>query len=574
MIRRRDLLGGALAVAGAGLVGACTSDEGQGPGKPPQPQALNVRDMEVTRLSGQRRATTVEVGPQAVLEFDPDVSTTLTLTGNMIVQGVLRMRPSRPDVVHRLRFVDVDESAFQGDSMGPLDSDVGLWVMGQGALDLRGTPRAGWQRHGWHPSWRPEDEVVSAPQDAGDFSTYRAFGPADSVPSVVGPDGVEYRTEVLNLTRNVIIEGAPHARAHVFIQSQAAQSVRYVLLQWLGPRKPFRGQPTFHHSSRPPGKLGEFGDAEYPGGAFSTARFPRTEPVIGRYPLHFHHCEDGSRGSVVEGCVVRSSSRAFVPHSSHGITMRDCIAFDVINDAYWWDEGHPTDDLVWDHCAVFGARYDPVTAGEPAGFMLGQGQRMAIRDCVAVGVHGGGAGDAGIVWPAFANFTDDNVWEATDLVAHNNYGAGVYVWQDDDNHHVVARLVCYRNGAEGLVHGARRNTYRYEDLVLFDNRGPDLRHQALNRDDPGLDQYQSWHRLRAPYVVLDTHSQGSDRAIEFHSAAIDRLVIDEGARSEAGHYVFHTVGKPPRVTAPSQRSRVTIVAPDGSSTAVGPTGNG
>ena len=556
-------------MAGGSLIAGCTSDE-------PRPrtfarQPLAVRDRDVTRLSGERQASTVEISPGAVLEFDPDVSTTLTLTGNMLVLGVLRMRPSRPDVVHRLRFVDIDEAAFEGDSMGPLEGDVGLWVMDRGALDLRGTPRAGWQRTGWHHSWRPGDEVVSAPQDPGDFTTYRAFGPGDRLPSVTGPDGEEHHTEVLNLTRNVVIEGGPEARAHVFIQSQAPQSVRYVLLRWLGPRKPFLGKPTFHHSARPPGKLGALGGSEYPESEFSMTRFPNTEPVTGRYPLHFHHCEDGSRGSIVEGCVVRDSSRAFVPHASHGITMRDCIAFDVIDDPYWWDEGHPTDDLVWEHCAVFGARYDPVRSGSPAGFMLGLGQRMAIRDCVAVGVHGGGSGPAGFVWPAFANFTEDNVWESTDLVAHNNHAAGVYVWQDDDNRHSVQRLLCYRNGREGLVHGARRNTYRYEDVVLFDNRGPDLLHQALNRDDRGLDQYQSWHRLRAPYVVLGAHAQQAERPVEFHDARIARLVIDEGAGSAAGSYVFHSDLGPSRVSARSQRSRVTIVHPDGSTVTIGGT---
>ena len=37
--------------------------------------------------------------------------------------------------------------------------------------------------------------------------------------------------------------------------------------------------------------------------------------AIGRYGLHFHLCADGSRGSVVEGVVIRDAeSHAFVPH--------------------------------------------------------------------------------------------------------------------------------------------------------------------------------------------------------------------------------------------------------------------
>ncbi len=52
------------------------------------------------------------------------------------------------------------------------------------------------------------------------------------------------------------------------------------------------------------------------------------EQVGGRYGLHFHHCNDGSDGSIVEGCVMRDiDNHAYVPHVSHGITMHHNIAF-------------------------------------------------------------------------------------------------------------------------------------------------------------------------------------------------------------------------------------------------------
>jgi hypothetical protein len=562
---RRDFLGGAFAVAGGAVLSGCTSENSE---DPPQRQALTVRDKEINRLSGEHYLAGVDIGPDAVLEFDPEVSTTLVVTGNVIVRGVLRMRPATADVVHTIRFRDIDEEAFVGDTMDPVDSDVGVWVVERGSLDLRGTARTGWNRTGWDRSWRDDDEVVRAPQAAGDFATYRTMGRHESVPRVVGPDGAEYRTEVLNLTRNVVIEGAPQARAHVFIRSEVAQSIRYALFRWMGPRHALPGLPRYHHAGRQLGRFGTGGEIEYPQGQFSATRFPESAPVLGRYPVHFHHCEDGSRGSVVEGCVVRNSSRAFVPHSSHGITMRDCIAFDIIDDAFWWDEEHPTDDLVWDHCGAFGIRFDPVTAGSPAAFVLGQGQRPVIRDCVAVGVRGGGGADAGFLWPAFANMAEDNVWQSSDLVAHNCYGAGVYVWQDDDNRHVVERLVSYRNGGEGLVHGARRNAYRYDDVVLFDNGGPDLLHQAVNRDDPNLRQHQSWTRLVAPYVFLGDHLQSSELPIEFHDSRIDRLVVDE-VRDGSGIYVFHADLDESDVTVESQRSLITIVRSDGSTFDVG-----
>ena len=242
------------------------------------------------------------------------------------------------------------------------------------------------------------------------------------------------------------------------------------------------GADAFHHAGVTPGRLGASTEAEYPPGYFSAESAAASEPVLGRYPLHFHHCGEGSRGTLVEGCVVRDSSRAFVPHGSHGITLRDCVAFRIRDDAYWWDERHPTDDLLWEHCAAFDVRHDPVGSGSPAGFLLGLGRGTTIRDCVAVGVHGG-TGAAGFAWPAFASDRPDNQWVARDLVAHNCAGDGLYVWQDDNRPHRVDDVVGYRNGGSGLVHGAHRNGYRYAGVVLFDNAYADLYHLALNRDD-------------------------------------------------------------------------------------------
>ena len=106
-----------------------------------------------------------------------------------------------------------------------------------GALDLAGTPRAGWNRTGRDPSWRAGDLLLQAPQDRGDFATYRTHTPGVPVPAVEGPDGSRHPTEVFDLTRNVVVEGAPGARAHVFVSSTSPQRVRHVLFRWLGPRR-------------------------------------------------------------------------------------------------------------------------------------------------------------------------------------------------------------------------------------------------------------------------------------------------------------------------------------------------
>ena len=554
-MRRRTFLQGVAGTATGLALAACTADR-----VTTAPGRRLVVARGATTLSGTVEAAAVDVAAGAVLELDPDVSTTLTVTGNVVVEGLLRMQPRRPDVVHTLRFRDVDESRFVGGGGYPVATDVGLWVVGAGALDLAGTPRAGWNRTGRDPSWRAGDLLLRAPQDRGDFATYRTHTPGVPVPVVEGPDGSRHPTEVFDLTRNVVVEGAPGARAHVFVSSTSPQRVRHVLFRWLGPRRRV-AQDAFHHAGVTPGRLGASTEAEYPPGYFSAASAAASEPVLGRYPLHFHHCGEGSRGTLVEGCVVRDSSRAFVPHGSHGITLRDCVAFRIRDDAYWWDERHPTDDLLWEHCAAFDVRHDPVGSGSPAGFLLGLGRGTTIRDCVAVGVHGG-TGAAGFAWPAFASDRPDNQWVARDLVAHNCAGDGLYVWQDDNKPHRVDDVVGYRNGGSGLVHGAHRNGYRYAGVVLFDNAYADLYHLALNRDD-AAGEGQRWTGVWAPHLLLGAHGQDARRPVRFLDAHVERLTVDETGQG-AGAYELHADLAPSAVTVLQQRSRIELVGPDGS----------
>ena len=142
----------------------------------------------------------------------------------------------------------------------------------------------------------------------------------------------------------------------IFLATKQPQTVKYVELGHLGPRQP---------------------DGKF------------TMGVEGRYSLHFHHAEDGSRGSLIEGVVARQSgNRGFVPHASHGITLRGTIAYDVFEDAYWWDrppkgERDPerksvndTHDLLIDQAVAARVADDPAFRGHRlSGFIMGSGTR-------------------------------------------------------------------------------------------------------------------------------------------------------------------------------------------------------
>lgn len=445
---------------------------------------------DVRQLSGDVKATdglTVPAGE--TYRFDPDKSTTLTVSSNIVVEGRLEMKPSSPDVVHTIRFTGADASQFAGGhAHEPVESDVGLWVTGDGQLDVQGTERAGWNRTGDDPTWRSSDELIVAPNEAGDHQTFSSFTKGDTVPSVTAPDGSVHRTEVANLTRNVVIE-AVDGRAHVqFLHCQKPQSIRYATLRNLG-----------------------------------------VEGTLGRYPLHFHMCGDGSRGSVVEGVVTEGSrNHAFVPHASHGITFRDTVAYDTVEEPYWWDpsdrgdEVNNSNDVTFDHAAAF--LIEPQDRPYSLdGFTLGSGSGNAVFDSVVAGNAGYKANAGGFMWPSSANKTE-NVWEFSGNVAHNNRGAGIGVWQNDANDHVVTDFVGYHNG-HGISHGAYGNAYTYRDVLLFGN-GTDLVQHALGPI--------TFERFDLGTITIARHNVEKSATVSYRNVRVrDGITVNEDVGNKA-----------------------------------------
>jgi G8 domain len=426
------------------------------------------------------------------LVFDPAASRTLESSGNVVVRGRLAMRPGSAALHHQLTFQGVDEARFAGGGMDVLTSDVGLWVVDAGVLDLQGAPRRAWTRVTGAveagatrlslvddpAGWRAGDELVVTPTLAPDSE--RSFTAYDTAavqavsgrtvtldaatrsahPSVdMGADAGSGRVltaEVLNLTRNVRIEGTPGHRAHIFIRSSRPQSVRNVAIRHMGPRQKGDGY---------------------------------TELVLGRYGLHFHMADDGVRGSRVEGVVIRDTgSHAFVAHQVNGVSFRDCISHDTFEDAFWWDgapdtrtPGPPSNDILYERCVASKVQYDPPFRGYTlAGFVLGRGSGGAARDCVAVGVQGS-VNAAGFEWPEGS----EGIWAFQRCVAHNNANNGIFVWQNTSKVHTIANFTGYHNRGAGISHGAYVNPYLYKDSTLYGNRGSAIELHANSQSEGG-----------------------------------------------------------------------------------------
>ncbi len=221
--------------------------------------------------------------------------------------------------------------------------------------------------------WRVGDEVIvtaSEGRRVGPGGTYRAGQPR-SVPTeterrviraidetritldaplkFVHTGEGEFRSEVANLSRTVIVESAQPdiARGH-----------------------------TMHHWGS--------------GGSLSYARFAHLgkEGVLGRYPIHFHLADDTLRGSSVVGvAVVDSHNRWITIHGTHYMVVRDCVGYQSVGHGFFLEDGTEVYNVLDRNLAVQAFRgrrlpkqelpFDP---NDAAGFWWANGRNTLIRN--------------------------------------------------------------------------------------------------------------------------------------------------------------------------------------------------
>ena len=111
----------------------------------------------------------------------------------------------------------------------------------------------------------------------------------------------DYRSEVANLSRNVIIESAnPEGmRGHTMYHRKSAGSISYAEFRHLG-----------------------------------------KEGVLGRYNLHYHLCGDSMRGSSIIGASFHhSKNRWLTVHGTNYLVVRDCVGYLSIGHGYFLEDG-------------------------------------------------------------------------------------------------------------------------------------------------------------------------------------------------------------------------------------------
>jgi G8 domain len=110
----------------------------------------------------------------------------------------------------------------------------------------------------------------------------------------------EYRGEVANLTRNVVVESADVAnRGHTMYHRHSAGSISYAEFRHLG-----------------------------------------KEGVLGRYAIHFHLVGNTMRGSSVIGASVWDSGNRWVTvHGTNYLVVRDCVGYQSKGHGFFLEDG-------------------------------------------------------------------------------------------------------------------------------------------------------------------------------------------------------------------------------------------
>lgn len=124
----------------------------------------------------------------------------------------------------------------------------------------------------------------------------------------------EYRAEVANLSRNVVVESAENGE--------------------------LRGHTMFHRNSQ---------------GAISYAEFRHLgkEGVLGRYSIHFHLVRDTMRGASVIGASVWDSDNRWITiHGTDYLVVRDCVGYQSKGHGFFLEDGTESFNVIDHNLAV------------------------------------------------------------------------------------------------------------------------------------------------------------------------------------------------------------------------------
>lgn len=258
----------------------------------------------------------------------------------------------------------------------------------------------------------------------------------------------EFRSEIANLSRNVVIESADPDGV--------------------------RGHTVFHRFSK---------------GGISYARFAHLgkEGVLGRYAIHFHLVGDTMRGASVTGAaIIDSHNRWLTIHGTHYLIVRDCVGYQSVGHGFFLEDGSEVYNLLDRNLAVqafTGSRLPdqvlPFDPNDGAGFWWANGLNTFTRN---------------------VSTENDEYGFRYDMQKRSNFDPNMFIRQPDGTEKVVdVRTIpiwrfedneAHTEGFYGMLVAANGNdqpdTSIHDEKMLerierVDWTGPDVRHPHMIR---------------------------------------------------------------------------------------------
>lgn len=523
--------------------------------------AVSVRILSghTVTISGNGAAAKVTVA--GVLKASRTANSTLSVAGNVIVagSGVLdygtSASPIPSTVTARIRWILDERRYVGGTTMVPLDTDVGLWAIGQSRVLTDGPDRGAWSvltataAEGvtrievdprYASGWKVGDQIVVGPSNArlpgqpaigSTLQDERRIITAVLSPSTFGLDRpltYEYRVQdvtwtdvfdhasterlappVANLTRNIVFEAAdPTQHPHAMIMDEATVDLADVAFVAFGPA---------------PRNIGRFANGDL--------------KPFGRYALHFHLQKDASRSSRLDSVVISGGAgRGLNIHDSYGLTAYDVVvhdqahtAFEGGNQAFWLEpaltsagESVPktgAHDLWMDRplALKFGALREVRSTGIHFGPGMG-GQIFGAHAAESIGNLG-----AGMFWPESTPCGKDDTVCRDDpnrgvrgfrLTAHSSTFAFAW-WNNAKFQDDVIDLLGW-NSEQGINFGAYTTRTELFHLRMIGNTSAQDAHLAIG--------------YKATGFLFDGQSRGGVgiRVLQHSLASVDDEVYENG----------------------------------------------
>lgn len=352
------------------------------------------------------------------------------------------------------------------------------------------------------------------------------------------PGSGEFRSEMANLSRNVIVESAdPEGE---------------------------RGHTMYHR---------------YSAGSISYARFAHLgkEGVLGRYPIHFHLVRDTMRGSSVIGAaIVDSGNRWVTVHGTHYMLVRDCVGFRSVGHGFFLEDATEVYNLL-DRNLAIGARRGkrmkdqalPFDPNDGAGFWWSNGKNSFTRNVACENEEYGYRFDI----QKRSNFNPVLSVRQTDGTSKKVDVRTIPIWRFDRNE-------SHSEGLYGVVVAANggdqpdspiKTEKQLDRIKRIDWTGPDTRHPhrltnlklwsvhyGLRPHSPNMvmENIRIHHTTYGVYrpafdnqVYRNVHlselgpepfNRGMDDAsAQWGSITVDGLILEDMGRGNARHPIVH-----------------------------------